>query len=129
MDIVKMKRNCLGDTRTATHMPTKEEFRDANWSHKDDVVDLPDLTIHLLEYLCEKIPEQVTERFHFADNHLKVVELLDAVCSGRGWLLKGAQYDYDRCCSVVMDEFRAGKLGRITLEDPPKNTDGEMDDD
>lgn len=40
MDIVKMKRNCLGDTRTATHMPTKEEFRDANWSHKDDVVEL-----------------------------------------------------------------------------------------
>ena len=96
---------------------------------KDDVVDLPDLTIHLLEYLCEIIPERVTERFHFADNHLKGVELLDAVCSGRGWLLKGAQYDYDRCCSVVMDEFRAGKLGRITLEDPPKNTEGEMDDD
>jgi len=96
---------------------------------KDDVVDLPDLTIHLLEYLCEIIPERVTERFHFADNHLKGVELLNAVCSGRGWLLKGAQYDYDRCCSVVLDEFRAGKLGRITLEDPPKNTKGEMDDD
>ena len=40
MDIVKMERNCLGDTRTATHMPTKEEFREANWSHKDDVLNL-----------------------------------------------------------------------------------------
>ena len=96
---------------------------------KDDVVDLPDLTIQLLEDLCEKIPERVTERFHFSDNHLKGAELLDAVCAGRGWLLKGAEYDYDRCCSVVLDEFRAGKLGRLTLEDPPKKTEGEKEDD
>ena len=96
---------------------------------KDDVVDLPDLTIHLLEDLCEQIPEQVTERFHFSNHHIKGVELLDAVCSGRGWLLKGSQYDYDRCCNVVLDEFRAGKLGRITLEDPPKKTEGEMNND
>ena len=40
MDIVKMERNCLGDTRTATHMPTREEFRESNWSHKDDVLNL-----------------------------------------------------------------------------------------
>lgn len=40
MVIVKMERNCLGDTRTATHMPTREEFRESNWSHKDDVLNL-----------------------------------------------------------------------------------------
>lgn len=40
MDIVKMERNCLGDTRTATHMPSREEFKEANWSHKDDVLNL-----------------------------------------------------------------------------------------
>lgn len=40
MEIVKMGRNCLGDTRTATHMPTREEFEEANWSHKDDVLNL-----------------------------------------------------------------------------------------
>ncbi len=96
---------------------------------KDDVVDLTDLTIHLLEYLCARIPDRVTERFHFSDCQLKGVELLDAICLGRGWLLKGAQYDYDRCCSVVLDEFRAGKLGRITLEDPLSKKEGEMDHD
>lgn len=96
---------------------------------KDDVVDLTDLTIHLLDELYTRIPERVKERFHFSDDQLRGVELLDAVCSGRGWLLKGAQYDYDRCCSVVLDEFRAGKLGRITLEEPPKKIKGETDDD
>ena len=34
------------------------------------------------------------------------------------WLLKGGRMDHDRCCSVVLDEFRGGKLGRITLEKP-----------
>ena len=35
---------------------------------------------------------------------------------GRGWLLKGSEYDYDRAARLVLDEFRGGKLGRITLE-------------
>lgn len=92
---------------------------------KDDVTDLNDLTIHLLEELCGRIPDRVQERFRIRDTGLRGDELLDAVCTGRGWLLKGAQPDYDRCCNVVMDEFRAGKLGRITLENPPEKTDGE----
>lgn len=94
---------------------------------KDDVVDMAELTIHLLEELCERFPDRVQERFHIKNTALKGVELLDEACAGRGWLLKGAQYDYDRCCSVVMDEFRAGKLGRITLEEPPADQNGEMD--
>ena len=96
---------------------------------KDDVIDLADLTIHLLEDLCAQIPDRVIERFHIKDSSLKGEELLDAVCSGRGWLLKGGQYDYDRCCSIVLDEFRAGKLGRITLENPPGMNKKEKNDD
>ena len=42
--------------------------------------------------------------------------------------MKGAQYDYDRCCSVVLDEFRAGMLGRITLETPIQETNGENEE-
>ena len=94
-------------------------------SVKDDVVDLGELTIHLLEDLCEIVPDKVSERFHIENTSLRGIELLDAVCAGRGWLLKGAQYDYDRCFSIVLDEFRAGKLGRITFEQPPKNTEQE----
>ncbi len=94
-------------------------------SVKDDVVDLTDLTIHMLEDLCEIVPQNVKERFHISDTSLKGAELIEAVCAGRGWLLRGAQYDYDRCCSIVLDEFRAGKLGRITFEKPLNQEDGE----
>ena len=87
-------------------------------SIKDDVLDLYDLVMRLLEELCDTAPQQVMERFRFSDPLLRGVELLDAVCAGRGWLLKGNQFDYDRCCSVVLDEFRAGKIGRFSLESP-----------
>lgn len=88
---------------------------------KDDVVDLAMLTIHLLQDMLQVKPEAVLERFRFNDATLKGEELLEAVCKGRGFLMKGGVCDYDRCCSVVLDEFRAGKLGRITLEMPHKN--------
>ena len=87
-------------------------------SVRDEILDLYDLTIHLLEDLCLLIPDRVMERFHFEDPSLKGIDLLDAVCSGRGWIMKGNQFDYDRCCSVVLDEFRGGRLGRISLEQP-----------
>ena len=78
------------------------------------------LTIHLLEDLLEVKPEAVMERFRIKDATLRGEELLEAVCRGRGFLMKGGVCDYDRCCSVVLDEFRAGKLGRITLETPQR---------
>ena len=75
-------------------------------SVKDDVVDLFDLAINLLEDLCEIVPQKVAERYHIQDTSLRGQDLIDSVCRGRGWLMKGAEYDYDRCCSVVLDEFR-----------------------
>ena len=87
-------------------------------SVKDDVVDLAMLAIHLLQDISAVRPDSLCERFHLTNPNLKGVDLLDAVCKGRGFLLKGGVPDYDRCCAVVLDEFRAGKLGRITLEEP-----------
>ena len=89
-------------------------------SVKDDVVDLPMLTISLLEDLLAVKPEAACARYRIQDPALRGEALLEAVCRGRGFLMKGGVCDIDRCCAVVLDEFRAGKVGRITLELPPK---------
>ena len=87
-------------------------------SIKDNIVDIVYLAVSLLEELKAISPETVMDRFHLTQIELKGEELLDAACKGRGWLLKGNRYDYDRACRIILDEFRAGKLGRITFEKP-----------
>ncbi len=92
---------------------------------KDDVLDLDDLALSLLNDLAETVPDRVCERFRVEDPSLRGLELMEAVCRGRGFLVRGGEYDYERCCSVVLDEFRGGKLGRITLERPEERTHGD----
>jgi len=95
-------------------------------SVKDDVTDLYLLSLSLLEEMMETCPDRAMDRFHVNDPSLRGQELIDAVCRGRGWLLKGGECDYDRASRVILDEFRGGKLGRITLEKAPdKNKDAE----
>ena len=95
-------------------------------SVKDDVTDLYLLSLSLLEEMLETCPDRVMDRFHVNDPSLRGQALIEAVCRGRGWLLKGGECDYDRASRVILDEFRGGKLGRITLEKTPeKNKDAE----
>ena len=58
------------------------------------------------------------KRYHLTDLSLRGQALLEAVCRGRGFLLRGGQADTDRACAVVLDEFRDGRLGRVSLETP-----------
>lgn len=85
---------------------------------KDEILNLDDLVLNLLNDIAEIRPESLQERFHVEDTSARGLELIEAVCRGRGFLQKGGVCDYDRCCSVLLDEFRSGKLGRITLESP-----------
>ena len=61
-------------------------------------------------------PDAACARFRISDPALRGEALLEDVCRGRGFLMKGGVCDYDRCCSVVLDEFRGGKVGKITIE-------------
>ena len=87
-------------------------------SISDEAVPLDEIALSLLNDLMETCPERVIDRFHVTEEGLRGAELMDAVCRGRGWLLRGGEYDYDRGYRVVLDEFRGGKLGRISLEAP-----------
>lgn len=91
-------------------------------SVKDGIVDMNELAIQLLQDIDIIRPKSLEERFKVTTHGLSGTELLDEVCRRRGFLLKGNIYDYDRCSSVILDEFRAGKLGRISLETPSHKT-------
>ena len=82
--------------------------------------DVYELCANLLEDLMDVMPAQTQARYKIKDPSVRGYALLDEVCRGRGFLLRGAELDYDRCCSVVLDEFREGKVGKLTLEEAPK---------
>ncbi|MDO5376961.1 MAG: ribosome biogenesis GTPase YlqF [Clostridia bacterium] len=88
----------------------------------DRIMDQQMLAIRLLELLMEDKREAAMQRFKIKEPELTGVQLLEAACRGRGWLLPGGVADTDRGAAVVLDEFRAGKVGRVTLQTAPEQS-------
>lgn len=95
----------------------------------DAVAGGQELAIRLLEWLAENKRDAACARFHLKDASLRGPALLEEACRGRGWLLPGGVYDTDRGANVVLDEFRAGKLGRVSLQRPPRDARGDAPED
>ncbi len=88
-------------------------------SVKDEVTDRETLACRLLESLSKTNPEAIVNRYKIEVNaELQGYEILEMICKKRGFLIKGGEFDYERASVIVADEFRAGMLGRITLELP-----------
>lgn len=88
-------------------------------SVRDQILDTEELAMNLLSLLMEVAPAAARSRFKLADeSYATPEELMEAACRGRGWLLSGGRYDTDRASALILDEFRAGKAGKITLELP-----------
>lgn len=89
---------------------------------RDEILDGEALAISLLGALLAARPQAVCDRFKLAPASaaLRGPALLEAVCAGRGFLMAGGVFDTERAAAIVLDEFRGGKLGRITLENAPQ---------
>jgi ribosome biogenesis GTPase A len=86
---------------------------------KDEILDRITLCANLMVCLREKYPERLTERYKFEpDPEANGFELLEQAAKKRGFLISGGEYDLERMSAVLLDEFRGGKLGRMTLERP-----------
>lgn len=83
---------------------------------RDDIMDKETLAEQLLADLLAIVPSEVMRRYKLQEQDVEEGHLLQAACLGRGWIAKGGVADTDRGSSIVLDEFRSGKLGRITLE-------------
>ncbi len=86
---------------------------------KEDVIDLEELACRLIALLWRRYPQAVKERYGIdmpAD--APGYELLEAAGKKRGYLLSRGEINTERMAKVLVDEFRSGKLGRFTLEEP-----------
>ncbi|MBR1762897.1 MAG: ribosome biogenesis GTPase YlqF [Eubacterium sp.] len=88
-------------------------------SVKDEVTDIQTLACRLLESLSKTRPSAIEERYKInISADMQGWEILEEIGRKRGFLIKGGEIDYERAAVIVCDEFRAGKLGRISLELP-----------
>ena len=86
---------------------------------KAEVLDRETLAANFMLRLAKFYPDAVEQRYKFRpDPACNGFELLEQAAKKRGFLISGGEYDLERMAGVLLDEYRGGKLGRITLEMP-----------
>jgi len=93
-------------------------------SIRDEIMDLEKLSVSLLEELKALCPEALLQRYKKLDLSAQGEELLTGVCKSRGFILAGGRYDTERGANAVLDDFRSGRIARITLERPEERGGG-----
>ena len=87
-------------------------------SIKDEILNLEELSLELLDYIRTNYPGLLNTRYGIEEEGTPI-SLLEAVADKRKCLIRGQEIDYAKAAGIVMEEFRNGKIGRITLEFPP----------
>ena len=88
---------------------------------RDQILDVEELACGLLEILSGSYFPLLQERYKLTENPGGSWELLQAIGRRRGMLVSGGEVNTERAAIMLLDEFRGGKLGRITLEDIPES--------
>jgi len=85
-------------------------------SIKDEIMDIATLAMELIGVLAEEYPDLLMERYKLDEIQEMPLDNMEAIAMKRGFILPGKRIDYERCAKTVLDEFRSGKIGNITLE-------------
>ena len=93
----------------AKHLAYIGSMNDAN-------IDFNDLAFELLAELKEKYPELLKSKYSIEDLGVETLDLFNAICVRRGFLRRGGDYDYERCATAIIDDFRKGRIGKIILD-------------
>lgn len=90
-------------------------------SINDDILDRAELAAALVRILSERYPDAVTARYGIKDTKdLTPAEVMEEIGRTKSLYTKGQEIDYNRTAGRLIDDFRSGRLGRISLEVPPE---------
>lgn len=96
------------DDRTGLHLSYTNAI-------KDEILNIEDLTLYFLRELAESYSENLKERYG-VDPTMEAIDIYEAIAKRRGAIISGGDFDYTRTATIILNDFRTGKLGRITLE-------------
>ncbi len=84
---------------------------------KEELLNVEELSLELITLLLEQYPGDMARRYEVEEAG-KPVEILEAIGRARRCIKKGEEIDYTKTAALVLEEYRSGKLGKITLEKP-----------
>ncbi|MEE1029034.1 MAG: ribosome biogenesis GTPase YlqF [Agathobacter sp.] len=86
-------------------------------SIKDEILNVDELAIELIRILIDRYPGILNSRYE-VDESADVTDIIYGVAANRNCVQKGGEPDYSKAAALILDDFRSGKLGNITLESP-----------
>ena len=86
-------------------------------SIKDEILNVDELAVELVKFIKAEYPGLLAQRYEVSEEN-DIIELISAVAVNRKCLSKGGEPDYSKAAALIIDDFRSGKLGHITLERP-----------
>lgn len=88
-------------------------------SMNDEILQMSELALELIRFLRESYPILLTERYQLDEvQSEEPVKILEHICEVRKCYKKGQEPDYEKAAALLVDDFRSGRIGRITLELP-----------
>ncbi len=91
-------------------------------SIKDEILDVATLALELIKVLQRDYPQLLKDRYKLDEIEEDALTNMENIALKRGFILPGKRIDYERCGKTVLDEFRSGKIGNITLEQTSEAT-------
>ena len=85
-------------------------------SIRDETMDIASLALELIKVLEEQYPEELMERYKLVEMGETSLETMEMIAQKRGFIMSGKRIDYERTGRTVLDEFRSGTIGKISLE-------------
>ncbi len=92
-------------------------------SIKDEILDVATLALELIKVLQRDYPQLLKDRYKLDEIDEDALTNMENIALKRGFILPGRRIDYERCGKTVLDEFRSGKIGNITLEQTSEATE------
>ena len=86
-------------------------------SMNDEVLNTEELAFDTISYILKNYPGNLNERFNVEETETPL-DVVNEIASRRGCLKRGAEIDYEKVAGIILDDFRSGRIGKITLEKP-----------